>query len=205
MAKFFNENYDEVEAFTKEEVEAKIAEASKKAEAEFKKQLEEKENALTEKTSEYEKLSKKYDSRKDEYENLKKKFEETGENLNKTAEERKQAFEKMRDDMIKKSAGEDKEYAETLRAQFDRIGKETLDPTELEASLKDAHALAMNQLSRDFTPFTMNGGATGEAPRVKSEEGASFTETPIGKNTLDHILVSLGNDPAKITSTPESK
>lgn len=205
MGKYLNEDYDSVEAYSKEELEAEVKKATEKIEADLKKDIEAKEAEMTAKTNEYEKLSKKYDSRKEEYENLKKKFEETGETLNNTTNERKQAFEKMRDSMIKKVAGEDKEYEEKLIEAYGRIGSETLDPNEMEKQLKESHAIAMSHLERDFTPFTMGSGTTGEPPRSKPDEKKRFSDTDEGKDTLAHIMTSMGQDPSKITSEGDKK
>lgn len=192
MGKFYNEEYEEVEAFSQEEMEAKLKEEREKIQAELAKEKEEIATKLQEKEKEYETLSKRYDSRKGEYEELKKKYEEVSNSATSTEAEKKAAFEKMRDSYIAKAAGDDQEYAEALRTQFERVGKETLDPTELEAGLKDAHALALNSLNRDFTSFSMGQSASGEPPRVKPDEDKSFTETDAGKSTLEHVYQSMG-------------
>lgn len=192
MGKFYDDDYNEVEAFSKEELEAKLEEERTKVESDFKKQFDEVNKQLAEKNTDYEKLSKRYDSRKNEYDELKQKFEEVSNSATSTESEKKAAFEKMRDSYIKKAAGDDQEYEEALRAQFERVGKETLDPTEIEASLKDAHALAINSLNRDFTSFSMTAASTGDAPTVKPDADKSFTETDEGKATMGHVYQSLG-------------
>lgn len=194
MAKFYNSDYEEVEAFSAEEVKEKIEAERKQMEEELGKTAEEAKKQLEAKTKEYEDLSKRYDSRKEEYDNLKKKFEETGENLNKTADEKKAAFEKMRDSMIAKAAGDDQEYKEKLLEAYNRIGSETLDPTEMEQQLKESHAIAMTHLERDFTAFSMDTAGSGEAPTVKKAGEETFTETKAGKDTLDHVMTSMGQE-----------
>lgn len=200
MGKFLNSDYDEVTAYSQEELDAEIEKAKTEAKTEAQKEIEAKAKELDAKNSEYEKLSKKYDSRKDEYDNLKKKFEETSNTLNQKDTERKAAFENMRDSMIKKAAGDDKEYEEKLLEAYGRLGSETLDPNELEKQLKESHAIAMTHLERDFTPFNLGSGASGEAPRIKPDENKRFTDTDEGKNTLSHIMTSMGQDPSKINS-----
>ena len=194
MAKFYNEDYEEVEAFSAEEVKEKIEAERKQIEEELGKTAAEAKTQLEAKTKEYEDLSKKYESRKGEYDNLKKKFEETGDSLTKTADEKKQAFEKMRDSMIAKAAGDDQEYKEKLEEAYGRIGSETLDPTEMEQQLKESHAIAMTHLERDFTAFSMDTAGTGEAPTVKKAGSETFTETKSGKDTLDHVMTSMGQE-----------
>jgi DNA repair exonuclease SbcCD ATPase subunit len=192
MAEYYNEDYEKVEAFSAEEVEKKIEAEREKIAAEVGKEAEETKKQLEAKTKEYEGLSKKYDSRKTEYDNLKDKMKETGETLDKTAGERKAAFEKMRDSMITKAAGDDKEYEEKLREAYDRLGTETLDSSEMETQLKESHAIAMTHLDRDFSAFSMSTAGTGNAPTVKKAGEETFTETKSGKDTLDHVMTSMG-------------
>ena len=194
MATYYNEDYEKVEAFSAEEVKEKIEAERKRIEEELGKEATEAKVQLEAKTKEYEDLSKKYESRKGEYDNLKKKFEETGENLNKTADEKKAAFEKMRDSMIAKAAGDDQEYKEKLAEAYSRIGSETLDPTEMEQQLKESHAIAMTHLERDFTAFSMDTAGSGNAPTVKAPGSETFTETKAGKDTLDHVMTSMGQE-----------
>lgn len=197
MGKFLDEEYNEVEAFTQEEMEAKLAEAVDKAKAEagsntseLEKKVKELEDAKTEAEN---KLSK----RSEEYNNLKKVHDKNGETIKSVEEERKTAYEKLRDTTIAKAAGDDKEYEEELRKQYERFGEQTLDPTVLEQHLKDAHTLATANLNRDFTPFSMGAGG-GRAPdTTPSNEKKNFTETSEGEATLDMINLSLGQLPAK--------
>ncbi len=193
MGKFLNEDYEEVEGYTKEELEAKVAEAVLKAQkeaggttAELEKKVQELEVAKA-------KVEEKLTKRSDEYNNLKAKFEENGTKVKTVEEERKAAYEKMRDSMITKLAGDDKEYEEALRTQYERLGTETLDPTTLEKSMKDAHTLALSELNRDFTPFSMANNS-GARPPERTTEGVKtdFTETEEGKATLDVALMSMG-------------
>jgi len=192
MAKFYNEDYEEVEAFSAEEVKEKIEAERKQITSELGKTAEETKTQLEAKTKEYDNLSKKYDSRKTEYDNLKTKFEETQGDVTKSADEKKAAFEKMRDGMIKKAAGDDQEYKEKLEEAYGRIGSETLDPAEMEQQLKESHAIAMTHLERDFSAFSMDTAGSGDAPTVKKADGETFTETKSGKDTLDHVMTSMG-------------
>ena len=66
MAKFYNEDYEEVEAFSAEEVKEKIEAERKQIEEELGKTAAEAKEQLEAKTKEYEDLSKKYESRKTE-------------------------------------------------------------------------------------------------------------------------------------------
>jgi predicted RNase H-like nuclease (RuvC/YqgF family) len=192
MGKYFDTDYNEVEAFSKEELDQKVAEATTAAEEKGKEELEAAQAKLTEKEGEYTNLSKKYDSRKEEYENAKAELEKVKGEASTAGDDKKAAFEKMRDSYLDKAAGDDKEYREELAKQFERIGSETLDPTEIEASMKDAHALAVTSMERDFTPFSMTAASTGEAPKPKSEEGKAFTETESGKATQNAIYQAMG-------------
>lgn len=193
MGKFFNGDYEEVEAFTQEELDAKVKEAVEAAAAESAKKVSEAEAKANEATEAKTKLEEKLAKRSEEYNNLKTKFEEVQTNSSKTTDERKAAYEKMRDDMIAKAAGDDTEYAEALRAQYDRIGSESLDPQAIEKDMKDAHAMAMNSLTREFKPFSLSNNAGGKPPE-NAGDGADvkFTETEEGKASLNAALASVG-------------
>jgi len=197
MAKFYNSDYEETEAFTKEELEAEIAKVTEKAQKDFEKQLKEKEEALTNATTEKEKLSEKLTKRSEEYNNLKTKFEETGQKLNSTQEEKKTTYQKLVEDTVKRASGEDKEYAEKFKEKYNQFyGNEealTLDPSVIEQRAKEIHAVTTAALDREFTPFTLSSAPAGEPPRVKPPEGTRYTETPEGKESLDFINTVLGN------------
>lgn len=191
MAKYYNEDYDLVEAFSKEELEAEIAKATEKAQKDF-------ESRFKEIETEKEKLSDKLTKRSEEYNNLKSKFEETGEKLNSTQEEKKTTYQKIVEDTIKKASGDDKEYAETFKEKYEKFygGEDalTLDPSVIEERAREIHAVTTSALNRDFTPFSMSNTPSGEAPRVKQPDGhTDFTETPEGKASLDFINTALGN------------
>lgn len=189
MGKYLNSDYEEVEAYSPEELAAKIKEAT----ASFEKQIKEKDAEIQKVSAELADKDEKLTKRSEEYKNLKKAFDEKETVINTAEADRKAAFEKMRDSMIAKAAGDDKEYAEKLKEQFERIGKETLDPVELEASLKDAHALALNAMNRDFTTFSLNNSTSGEPPVVKKDgEGVDFAETEQGKASLEMAMRATG-------------
>jgi len=196
MGKYYNEDYEEISAFSEEEVKEKIEAERTKLTEELGKDAGETKKQLEAKTAEFDKLSKQYDSRKTEYDNLNKKMKETEGDVNKSAEERTAAFEKMRDSMIKKASGDDKEYEEKLTEAYGRFGSETLDPTEMEAQMKESHAVALSHLDgRDYTAFSMSTAGSGDAPTVKKGGEEKFTETPSGKDTLDHVMISMGQAP----------
>lgn len=196
MGKFLNDEYEEVTAFTQEEMDAKIAEAVEKAKAEAGGSASELEKKVKELEADKAKVEEKLSKRSEEYNNLKKAYDKGGETIKTVEEEKKSAYEKLRDTTISKVAGDDKEYEEELRKQYDRFGEQTLDPTVLEAHLKDAHTLAVANLNRDFTPFSMGAGG-GRPPERKTDEKKNFTETSEGEATLDMINLSLGQLPAK--------
>jgi exonuclease VII large subunit len=200
MAKYYNSDYDEVVAFSEDEVNAKIAEEKAKIEADFQKQLKEKEEAIAAAVSEKEKLSEKLTKRSDEYNNLKTKFEETGQKLTSTVEEKKNTYQKLVEDTIKKASGDDKEYAETFKEKYEKFysGDDslTLDPSVIEERAKEIHAITTTALSRDFTPFSLGSTPSGEAPRVKQQGDERYTDTPEGKQSLDFINTVMGNAPA---------
>lgn len=176
MGKFFDNDYNEVEAFTQEELEAKIKEAKSNWEKEsdvegVKTKVSDYEKQLAEMNEKYEKVSKLNDEKKKSIEDLKKALDSKDTNINSVSDEKRKAFEKMRDSRINKIIGEDKEYGEALKSQFERIGKETLDPDEIDQFLKESHVLALNALNRDIVPFNP-GNISGDAPQAKPQADA---------------------------------
>ena len=174
MGNFFYNHYIEVEAFTQQELEAKLAEAkeawSKESGVEeTQKKVAELEKTLADVNANYEKVSKLNEEKKKSIEDLKKALELKSTNINDVSNEKRQAFEKMRDTAINKVIGDDKEYGEALKAQFDRIGKETLDPDEINKFIKESHVLALNALNREITPFNP-GSISGDAPQSNPAE-----------------------------------
>lgn len=198
MGKFLNADYEEVEAFSKEELEAEIKKQTAKFESDLKAAQKEVEDAKALAADKDEKLTK----RSEEYKNLKKALDEKESAISTIEADKKATFEKMRDDMITKAAGDDKEYAEMLKTQFERVGKETLNVSEIEAALKDAHALTLTQMNREYTAFSMGDGASGQPPVIKpSDAPKPFTETEEGKASLDEVNRALGRKVAAPVST----
>ncbi len=174
MGKFLNSEFDEVEAYSPEEFETKLKEAkdswTKESDVDgVKTKLSDYEKQMTEMNEKYEKVSKLNDEKKKSIEELKKALDSKDSNINTVSDEKRKAFEKMRDSRIEKLVGEDKEYGEALKSQFERIGKETLDSDEIEKTIKEAHVLALNALNRDITPFNP-GNISGDAPQGKPQE-----------------------------------
>jgi hypothetical protein len=191
MTKFLTpDEYNEVDAYTEEEVSARV-------ESERQKWIEDSsknsDNSGDEWKKKYDELSGRYDKRSDEYKNAKNELERRGKEVGDVKDEKKQAFEKIRDSYIDRAAGEDREYGEKLREQYERVGKETLDVSEIESALKDAHALALSKLNRGFSPFNV-GSMTGEAPTGGEKKNERFTDTPEGKATYDYLKTVMGNN-----------
>jgi predicted nuclease with TOPRIM domain len=165
MRKFLDaDTMDEVEAFTKEELDAQIAKAVEAKGKEFEKTIAEKEVEVTT-------LSEKLTKRGEEYNNLKTKLKEVETASATGTEEITKARDEFRDGLINKLAGDDKEYKEALKAQSERLGFDTLDVTKAEVLLKEAHALALNSLNREFVAFDMAGVSTGGKAPETSKTG----------------------------------
>lgn len=187
MAKYFNSDYEEVDAFDQKEVDKMIADAVK----ESKKGLIS-ESDINEKyvpKEKYDELSSKYDKRSDEYKNAKQELEKRGADVAGSKEAMKSAYEKMVDSRIAKIAGDDKEYGEQLKEQFMRLrGEEmTFDDTEIDKSFKEAHALALTSMERDFTPFNASV-SSGNAPTVSK----TADESKATDGQVDWVLSELG-------------
>lgn len=180
--KLYDEDGNEVEAFTKEEVDKKVSEIENK--------LKSVQDELKEKTDAYEDLSKKYDDKKTSYDELRKKYKEDSEKYKEILERDSKFYKDTIEEKIKEIAGGDKEYAEALEKALQRegVGFETTDMKEIDKQLKEAKALASVELSREVnTP--VDGG--GKAPESSNEE-KRFTETTEGKETLEVLNSMLG-------------
>lgn len=186
MAKFLDEDMNEVEAFTKEEVDAQIAKAVADKAKEF-------ETTIATKEAEVTTLSDKLTKRGEEYNNAKARLKELETQSTAGAETVKEAKDKFRDGLITKLAGEDKEYREALVKQAERLGFDTLDVVEAEKTLKEAHTLAQISLNREFTAFNMASVSLGgHAPET--------SKAPVADKATDAMIAavneSLGQAPA---------
>lgn len=182
MAVYYDSDYNEIQAYSQEDLDAKLAEAKAEWEKEsgssveeIKTKLEETEKKLAETTTNYEKVSKLNEDKKKSIADLKAALDSKDSNINDVTSEKTKAYEKMRDDRLSKIAGDDKEYAEKLRDQFDRIGKETLDVDELDKYIKESHVLALHALDREITPFNP-GDVSGDAPNAKLKENVEHKQ-----------------------------
>lgn len=186
MAKLYDEDGNEVEAFTQKEVDAKIAETTKLAE--------ESKKALETKTAEFDKLTKLHEDKSTSYSELLKKNKEYETAETSRKEEIESTYSKSLDEQIKKIAGEDKEYAKALKKQLEREGiKEvTNDTAKIERQIKEAKALTDIELSREPSANPIGGG--GEPP-ITTPNGTNFTETPAGKATYDALSNMMGLPP----------
>lgn len=188
--KLYNEDGEEVIAFTQEEVDAKIKEASKPT-AEIQKQLDDK-------NAEFEKLTKLHEDKSKSYSELLKKNKEY-----ETAEEARQkdtetAYSKSIDEQVKKIAGDDKEYAKALKEQLEREGiKEvTSDASKIEKQVKEAKALTDLALSREPINNPIDGGGSGP---INNDTGTRFTETTAGKDAFE-TLAAMQGTPVEVKS-----
>lgn len=162
MGKFLDEEMNEVEAFTKEEVDAQITKAVADKAKEFEKTISEKEAEVTT-------LSEKLTKRGEEYNHLKTKLKEVETASTDGTQTVKEATDKFRKGLIDKLAGDDKEYKEALEAQTERLGFNTLDVVEAEKLFKEAHVLAQSSLNREFTAFNMASVSLGgKAPETSA-------------------------------------
>ena len=184
--KLYDEDGNEVTAFTKEEVDTKIADATKQAE--------ESNTALEEKTKEFDKLSKLHEDKSTSYTELMKKNKEY-EGADKDRQETLESdYKKSIDEQVKKIAGEDKEYAKEIKKQLEREGiKEvTGDADKIAKQIKEATVLTNSELAREPNANPVDG--SGGAP-VDNPSGQNYTETTEGKATYDALSDMMGLPP----------
>lgn len=184
--KLYDEDGNEVEAFTKAEVDAKTADLTK--------QVEEAKTALETKTTEFDKLTKLHEDKSTSYTELLKKNKEYEEAEKTRKEEIETTYSKSIDEQVKKIAGDDKEYAKALKQQLDREGiKEVTSDAELIAKqIKEAKALTDIALSREPNANPIDGG--GNAPNAGDRQ-TNFTETTEGKATYEALSGMMGLPP----------
>lgn len=183
--KLYDEDGNEVEAFTQKEVDAKLKEAS----TETSTKLKEAEDALKAKTSEYDDLSKKYDDKKNSYTELQKKNTEDEKKYKDVIERDTKKYNDTIEAKIKEVAGDDKEYAAELKKQLEGgVGSETDDAATIDKQISKAKALASIELSREVNSPADGGGS---APAPKNQE-TNFTETAEGKATFDTLSSMMG-------------
>ena len=181
--KLYDEDGSKVEAFTQEEVDAKISESTKQAE--------ESKTALDEKTGELTKLTKLHEDKSTSYTELMKKNKEYEEADKDRKETLESDYSKSINEKVKEIAGEDKEYAKEIKKQLEREGiKEvTCDAAKIEKQIKEATALTNAELSREPNANPIDG--SGGAP-VDNPSGENFTETTAGKQTFDALSDMMG-------------
>ena len=184
--KLYDEDGNQVEAFTKEEVDAQTSESTKQAE--------ESKSALEEKTKELDKLTKLHEDKSTSYTELMKKNKEYEEADKTRAEDLESGYKKSIDEKVKEIAGDDKEYAKEIKKQLEREGiKEvTSDADKIAKQIKEATVLTNAELDREPTASPIDGG--GGAP-VDNPTGTNFTETTAGAATFDALSDMMGLPP----------
>lgn len=183
----YNEDGEKVEAFTKEEMNAKTAELTKQAE--------EAKTALDEKTKEYDKLSKLHEDKSTSYTELLKKNKEYEAGEKERAEKIESEYSETIKAKVKELAGDDKEYAKELMKQLDRDGiKEvTNDADKIARQIKEAKALTNTALDREVNHNPIDGGGNG--PDAGNGNQTNFTETAQGKATYEALSGMMGLPP----------
>jgi len=190
---YYDENGDEVVAFSQKEVDAKIKEVSTDTTGKAKIA----EDALAAKTKEYDDLSSKYEDKKTSYAELQKKTKEDESKYKEVLERDTTTYNKAIEDKIAKVAGDDKEYAAEIKKQLEAgVGIETNDAATIDKQIQKAQALTNIELSREVnSPADAGGGAP-----VYSNDKGDFTETPEGKNTLgmlENMMRLPADEPTK--------
>jgi len=182
---YYDENGDEVVAFSQKEVDAKIKEASTDTTNKTKTA----EDALAAKTKEYDDLSTKYEDKKTSYSELQKKTKEDETKYKEVLERDTTTYKKAIEDKITSIAGDDKEYAAELKKQLESgVGLETNDAAAIDKQIQKAQALTNIELSREVKSPSDGGG---DAP-IYSGDKKDFTQTKEGKDTLDFLGNMMG-------------
>ena len=190
--KLYNEDGEEVEAFTSEEVDAKITEATKgMSSAEDVTKLQEQIDTITKERDEantkVSDLEKKNESLSKSYDEAKTKIKENKDTFKNAEEERKNVYDKLVDDAIKARSGEDKELAEALKERYDgRSYETTISPEDINKRMDEELLLTQHQLNRDIKPFTPSTNV-GNPPKPKP---ANTEGTVSDEDVADALAVS---------------
>jgi hypothetical protein len=189
MAKLYDEDGNEVEAFTQAEVDAQLEEVKTSAKTEVEKAFE-KERA--EHAAELAKKDKVIEDKKTSYEELKKKYGSDITKVEEVNQKLKDTHTKMRDKYLDKLAGDDADYKKALQEEFEKRGVDSVDPDEIQKELKIVHAI-VNVDKDDVRPFTFDGN-TGNPPVNAGGDGnvdaqlksaASFVGEAMGYNKVN--------------------
>lgn len=173
MTKFFNEEMDEVEAFTQTELDKKLKEAEtkfKESNPDNSKDLEKVTKDLESKTTELQEAKDRGDRLEGSYKEARTKLSEY-DKAQKTAEADKQTnYAEMVKKTIEEQSGNDKEMAEALSERYEgRNYEATTDTTELNKRMGEELLLTQNQLNREIKPFnpaTTEGKAPVSTPEI---------------------------------------
>lgn len=188
MAKLYDEDGNEVKAFTQEEVNAKLEEVKTAAKTEAEKAFE-KERA--DHTAEIAKKDKVIEDKKTSYDELKKKVGVDSAKIEEAEKTIKDTHTKMRDKYLDQLAGEDKEYRTALQTEFEKRGVNSVDPDEIQKELKIVHAI-VNIDKDDARPFELGVG-TGTPP---SNSGAGNADAQL-KEVASAVGQAMGFEQPK--------
>lgn len=189
MSKFYDENGEEVDAFSAEEVEAKITEAKNGliSKEEVDKLNEELSNSVKENkdlTKKYEESEARAERLNTSYEEARIKLKENKQEKLSSEEEKKNLYTKIVEDNIKARAGEDKELEEALRAKYEsRSYDVTISPDDVSKRLDEELLITQHTLNREIKPFNpaINSG---EPPKPKSQNPDSAVTDDVVNDAL---------------------
>ena len=209
MAKLFDEEGKEVEAFLPDEVNAKVTEAVTAKEAEFTpkiKTLEEElggaKKALGERANQFAQLRKLTDEQVAKLSEAERVIYENGVALAKKDEERAEADKKAReatvDAVIRGKAGTDEKLFAKMKDMWGVIGIDAVTPEQMEQKTKMIMG-AISQTEPDLLASVAGWSGGSFQPPVTKEkkEGESFATTEKGKTIADDLGLALDQDAAK--------
>tara|TARA_R110000851_G_scaffold96046_1_gene208416 strand:+ start:5436 stop:6017 length:582 start_codon:yes stop_codon:yes gene_type:complete len=184
--KYYDEDGEVVEAFSKEEFDTKLKEASTESATKLKTA----EDSLKEKAAEYDKLNDLHEAKKTSYTELQNKTKDDGKKYQEVLDRDKTAYDESVDAKIKTIAGDDKEYAAELKKQLEAgVGVQTIDAAEIEKQVAKAAALTNIELEREVSSPSGGGGG---APISPDGSPVNFTETTEGIDTVDAFSDMMG-------------
>lgn len=203
MAKLYDGEGNEIEAFTPEEVEEKQAEVLAERDEEYNEQSQAREDEFKQELEETKTELEKEQNKEKNFGNLRKKNEELTDEQKKAEEENKSKISELeekvnsikdegksfvvssfRDDAISEFADDDPELAEKIKENYKLIGKPEGNKEEIKERVKDAYLISVGVDSNDLLSDSTNppagpgrsvaGGGSADVSQDTKDIGKKF-------------------------------
>lgn len=200
MAKFKDEEGNEVEAFTQDEIDQRIEEAKKSVQEEYEVQNQETQQQLEAARSEKEELEQKMkdaeeaggtqggdDKQSENFRTLKEALNKKDEEMKSLREQveqtESQRIEDYKQKMIEQYAGDDEDLKKKIEHNYDKIlsGVETKGEKDIAEKVRNSFKLAADENTPDPLNSVLQGGAPGPDASIQNggSNGVEFNQNEI--------------------------